>query len=167
MNKSPGVDLTPESVARVRTRLTLRELPFEELRQGSVLELPFADGSFDMVLSHGVLHHVPEIAQPQKEIHRVLRPGSELVIMMVYARWSLNYLMSIALIRRAALLAAYPPGPRGSGEVRSVCGNPGRSSQKRQAFHARTALPVHRLPGEELMGWDLWVHMKPKADGIP
>jgi SAM-dependent methyltransferase len=102
-----GVDLTAESVERVRTRLTLRDLPFDELRQGSVLDLPFGDNTFDMVFSHGVLHHVPEIRQAQKEIHRVLKPGGELVIMM-YARWSLNYLVSIALVRRAALLAAYP-----------------------------------------------------------
>ncbi len=102
-----GVDLTAEAVERVRTRLTLRELPYDELRQGSVLDLPFADDSFDMVFSHGVLHHVPEIKQAQSEIHRVLRPGGELVIMM-YARWSLNYLVSIALIRRATLVAAYP-----------------------------------------------------------
>jgi len=102
-----GIDLTAESIERVRTRLTLRELPYEDLRQGSVLDLPFADGAFDMVFSHGVLHHVPEIKQAQAEIHRVLRPGGELVIMM-YARWSLNYLVSIGLIRRAALLAAFP-----------------------------------------------------------
>jgi SAM-dependent methyltransferase len=102
-----GVDLTAEAIERVRTRLTLRELPYEELRQGSVLDLPFADDSFDVVFSHGVLHHVPEIKQAQSEIHRVLRPGGELVI-MVYARWSLNYLVSIGVVRRAALLAAYP-----------------------------------------------------------
>jgi SAM-dependent methyltransferase len=102
-----GVDLTAESIERVRTRLMLRELPYEILQQGSVLDLPFADDSFDMVFSHGVLHHVPNIGQAQREIHRVLRPGGELVIMM-YARWSLNYLVSIGLIRRAALLTAYP-----------------------------------------------------------
>ena len=59
-----------------------------------------------MVFSHGVLHHVPDIHQAQREIHRVLRPGGELVVML-YARWSLNYLVSIGLIRRAALLAAF------------------------------------------------------------
>jgi SAM-dependent methyltransferase len=102
-----GVDLTAESVARVQTRLTLRDLPHEALRQASVLDLPFADDSFDLVFSHGVLHHVPDVRQAQREIHRVLRPGGELVIMM-YARWSLNYLVSIAVVRRAALLAAFP-----------------------------------------------------------
>jgi SAM-dependent methyltransferase len=107
-----GVDLAAESVARVRARLTLRGLPFGELRQGSVLDLPFADDSFDMVFSHGVLHHVPDIKQAQSEIHRVLRPGGELIVML-YARWSLNYLVSIGLIRRAALLAAFPLGRAG------------------------------------------------------
>jgi SAM-dependent methyltransferase len=102
-----GVDLTAESIDRLRTRLTLRQLPYDDLRQGSVLDLPFADGTFDMVFSHGVLHHVPEINVAQSEIHRVLRPDGELVIMM-YARWSLNYLVSIGLIRRAVLLSAFP-----------------------------------------------------------
>ncbi len=102
-----GVDLTAESIDRVRTRLTLRDLPHDELRQGSVLSLPFDDNAFDVVFSHGVLHHVPDIRQAQSEIHRVLRPGGELVVML-YARWSLNYLVSIALIRRAAVLGAFP-----------------------------------------------------------
>ena len=102
-----GVDLTAESIDRVRTRLALRGLPYDELRQGSVLDLPFADDTFDMVFSHGVLDHVPDMNRAQSEIHRVLRSGGELVIML-YARWSLNYLVSIGLIRRAALLATYP-----------------------------------------------------------
>ena len=102
-----GVDLTSESIGRVKARLTLRDLPYEDLQQGSVLDLPFPDNSFDVVFSHGVLHHVPDIHRAQSEIHRVLRPGGELVIMM-YARWSLNNLVSIGVIRRAALLGAFP-----------------------------------------------------------
>src|SRR5882672_5541563 len=50
------------------------------IRQGSVLDLPFADNTFDMVFSHGVLHLVPDIKQAQGEIHRILRPSGELVI---------------------------------------------------------------------------------------
>ncbi|MFI2432287.1 class I SAM-dependent methyltransferase [Streptomyces sp. NPDC018693] len=102
-----GVDLTETAVHRTGTRLAVRGLPFDDLRQASVLDLPFPDRSFDVVFSHGVLHHVPDIHRAQREIHRVLKPDGELVVML-YARWSLNYLLSIRLLRRAALLAAYP-----------------------------------------------------------
>lgn len=37
--------------------------------------LPFADGSFDLVLGHAVLHHLPDLGQAWREIHRVLAPG--------------------------------------------------------------------------------------------
>jgi SAM-dependent methyltransferase len=101
-----GIDLTSESVDRVTTRLALRGLSYDEVRQGSVLQLPFADNSFDIVFSHGVLHHVPDIASAQREVARVLRPSGEAVVML-YARYSLNYLVSIALVRRLGLLAMY------------------------------------------------------------
>jgi SAM-dependent methyltransferase len=105
--KYSGVDLTPESIDRVRTRLAIRDLSYDRVENASVLDLPFEDNSFDMVFSHGVLHHVPDIQRAQEEIHRVLRPGGELVVMM-YARWSLNYLVAIGAVRRAGLLVAYP-----------------------------------------------------------
>ena len=203
-----GVDLTAESVARVKTRLALRDLPYQQLRQGSVLSLPFADDSFDVVFSHGVLHHVPNIKQAQAEIHRVLRPGGELVIMM-YARWSVNYLVSIGLIRRAVLLLAYPagrvglrkPGADGSllaghlenakriglhrylrleefihhntdGPANPYSGVYDRRRIERdfpsfrvtrvyKRFMHAPPLPLHRLPGQSLGGWHLWVHLVP------
>lgn len=102
-----GLDLTAESVARVRARLALRKLPHEDLRQGSALEIPWPDNSFDVVFSHGVLHHIPDIHRAQAEIHRVLRPGGTLIAML-YARRSLNYQVSIRIVRRAVLAAAYP-----------------------------------------------------------
>jgi SAM-dependent methyltransferase len=102
-----GLDLTMAAVVRTRTRFELRRLPFEDVRHGSVLGIPWPDESFDLVFSHGVLHHVPDIHQAQREIGRVLRPGGELIA-MVYARWSLNYLVAIGVARRVAVLAAYP-----------------------------------------------------------
>jgi SAM-dependent methyltransferase len=37
--------------------------------------LPFDDASFDLVIGHAVLHHLPDLDRAWREIHRVLRPG--------------------------------------------------------------------------------------------
>src|SRR5215216_5838746 len=37
--------------------------------------LPFADGSFDLVFGHAVLHHLPDLEAAFAEFRRVLRPG--------------------------------------------------------------------------------------------
>lgn len=102
-----GLDLTQESVDRVGARLAIRELPYDDLRQGSTLAIPWPDHTFDTVFSHGVLHHVPEIRTAQAEIHRVLKPNGTLVAML-YSRKSLNYQVSIRIVRRFALGVAYP-----------------------------------------------------------
>jgi SAM-dependent methyltransferase len=102
-----GLDLTQESVDRLRARLAIRSLPHDEVRRGSALSIPWPDATFDIVFSHGVLHHIPDIRTAQAEIHRVLKPGGTLVAML-YARRSLNYQLSIRVVRRAILAAAYP-----------------------------------------------------------
>jgi ubiquinone/menaquinone biosynthesis C-methylase UbiE len=52
--------------------------------------LPFADRSFDLVYSNGVLHHTPNTIAVVHEIHRVLRPGGRAIV-MVYAENSLHF----------------------------------------------------------------------------
>lgn len=37
--------------------------------------LPFDDESFDLVIGHAVLHHLPDLERAWREIHRVLKPG--------------------------------------------------------------------------------------------
>jgi SAM-dependent methyltransferase len=101
-----GLDLTSQSVRRVRARLELRGLPYERLEQGSALDMPFADRSFDIVFSHGGLQCIPDLEQAQSEIRRVLKPEGELIVML-YAKWSLNYMLSIMFVRRLALLLLY------------------------------------------------------------
>jgi SAM-dependent methyltransferase len=41
--------------------------------------LPFADNSFDLVLGHAVLHHLPHLDQAFAEFERVLKPGGRFV----------------------------------------------------------------------------------------
>jgi SAM-dependent methyltransferase len=42
-------------------------------------ELPFEDGSFDLVFGHAVLHHIPDLPRALGEFERVLRPGGTLL----------------------------------------------------------------------------------------
>jgi SAM-dependent methyltransferase len=56
--------------------------------QGSITDLPFADGSFDAVMLNQVVHHLgdhenpdfPRLARVVGEAARVLRPGGKLVM---------------------------------------------------------------------------------------
>src|SRR5579862_3705995 len=41
--------------------------------------LPFPDASFDLVLGHAVLHHLPDLQKAFAEFHRVLAPGGRIV----------------------------------------------------------------------------------------
>lgn len=50
--------------------------------QGNILQLPFADETFDLVLTCGVLEYVP-LDEGLKEMSRVLKKGSKLVLIPV------------------------------------------------------------------------------------
>ncbi len=109
-----GVDLTAESVRRVKMRFSLHNIPHERIEQATALDLPFDDDSFDIVFSHGVLHHIPNIEKAQAEIRRVLKTDGRLIAML-YAKWSLNYLLSISVLRRLGLLGLYSFGIKARG----------------------------------------------------
>jgi glycosyltransferase involved in cell wall biosynthesis/SAM-dependent methyltransferase len=102
-----GLDLTSESVRRVQIRLELHDLDYDDIWHGTATHIPADDASFDLVFSHGVLHHVPDILAAQAEVQRILKPGGRLVVML-YARGSLNYQVTIKVLRRAGLVAAWP-----------------------------------------------------------
>jgi SAM-dependent methyltransferase len=109
-----GIDLTREAAERTSRRLTMKDMPHQAVVEGSACALPFPDASFDLVYSFGVLHHIPDIATAQREIARVLKPEGRLAIML-YARRSLNYWLSIGVVRRLGLLLLYLTGQTGSG----------------------------------------------------
>jgi len=93
-----GVDLTDAAVELARKRFELFNLP-GTFRAADAENLDFADASFDLVYSHGVLHHTPDTARAVREVHRVLRPGGRAVVML-YHRNSYNYRVNINVLRR-------------------------------------------------------------------
>jgi ubiquinone/menaquinone biosynthesis C-methylase UbiE len=70
---SPGM---VEAAKRNATGLGLRL----DGEPADVEALPYADDSFDLVIGHAVIHHVPDVEQAFREMLRVLRPGGRLVI---------------------------------------------------------------------------------------
>jgi ubiquinone/menaquinone biosynthesis C-methylase UbiE len=87
--RASGIDLTPRHVELARSHLEALELTATVV-QGDAEQLPFADVSFDVVSSNGVLHHTPDMPGALREIRRVLRPGGTARI-IVYNRNSLQY----------------------------------------------------------------------------
>jgi SAM-dependent methyltransferase len=81
-----GIDLTQRAVDITRRRLSLNRLS-ADIRVADAEELPFADASFDVVYSWGVLHHTPNTRRALSEACRVLVPGGRLKAML-YHRWS-------------------------------------------------------------------------------
>ena len=70
-----GLDPNMGMIKQARTKLGVD--PLVTLQEGSVLEIPFPDSSFDVVIMTQVLHHLtPDThAMALSEIVRVLRPG--------------------------------------------------------------------------------------------
>jgi SAM-dependent methyltransferase len=71
--------------------------------------LDFPDDTFDVVYSFGVLHHIPNVEQAVREIGRVLKPGGELLVML-YNRTSINYVIEIMFLRKLGLRVLSLPG---------------------------------------------------------
>lgn len=92
-----GVDLTPRSVETSRHHLELYGQS-GDFALTDAEQLPFAESSFDVVYSNGVLHHTRDTARAAREVHRVLRPGG-LARVMLYHRNSWNYWFEIILHR--------------------------------------------------------------------
>ena len=75
-----ATDISPGMLDRLDE--TARELGLGvETRQADAESLPFPDGSFDLVLGHAVLHHLPGLERALSEFHRVLTPGGTLAFM--------------------------------------------------------------------------------------
>jgi len=97
-----GIDLTETSIKRIKDRFKLSNLPYKEIQVANAEKIPYPDNFFDMVYSHGVIHHSPNIEKIVEEIHRVLKPGGTAIIML-YHKNSFNYHVSISIFRRIGL----------------------------------------------------------------
>jgi ubiquinone/menaquinone biosynthesis C-methylase UbiE len=76
-----GVDYSYESVAAAkRTNARWIDLGRVEIRHGSVSQLPFPDGMFDLVTAVETHFWWPDLPGDMREVFRVLKPGGALIL---------------------------------------------------------------------------------------
>lgn len=75
-----GVDMTPEQLEKAERLRSKHAFPQVSFTEGRIEALEFADASFDVVISNGVINLSPEKHRVFAEVARVLRPGGRLAV---------------------------------------------------------------------------------------
>lgn len=96
--KLTAIDFAERAVNMTKYRLEQCGLT-ADVRQASALDLPFADNSFDIYYSWGVLMHTGGIQKALDEAYRVLAPGGE-AILMLYHKNSLQFRFYVQMLGR-------------------------------------------------------------------
>jgi arsenite methyltransferase len=75
-----GIDMTPQMLAKARAAAAELGAANVEFVEAEAERLPFADESFDVVISNGVIDLIPDKDAVFAELYRVLAPGGRLQI---------------------------------------------------------------------------------------
>lgn len=76
-----GLDLTPAMLERARREATERKLTNFCALRGNVLQMPFRDATFDLVVTSYSIHHLPDAAAAIGEISRILKRGGKFALL--------------------------------------------------------------------------------------
>jgi ubiquinone/menaquinone biosynthesis C-methylase UbiE/DNA-binding transcriptional ArsR family regulator len=99
IGRGVGIDSSPDMLAIARDRLARIGAGHCQVRLGDVYRLPLANGSFDAVIFHQVLHYLDDPPAALREAARVLRPGGRILI-ADFAPHSLEFLRTEHAHRR-------------------------------------------------------------------
>jgi arsenite methyltransferase len=75
-----GIDMTPAMLTKARTVAARMGATNVEFVESEAEQLPFPDGSFDVVISNGVIDLIPDKDAVFAELYRVLTPGGRIQI---------------------------------------------------------------------------------------
>jgi ubiquinone/menaquinone biosynthesis C-methylase UbiE len=79
LREATCTDISPGMVSTLGANAERLGLRAVKAARADAESLPFADASFDLVLGHAVLHHLPNLEEAFAEFRRVLRPGGRIV----------------------------------------------------------------------------------------
>ena len=75
-----GIDMTPEMLTKARAAANELGVGNVEFVESEAERLPFAEESFDVVISNGVIDLIPDKDAVFSELFRVLRPGGRIQV---------------------------------------------------------------------------------------
>jgi len=140
--RASGLDLTPELLVHARDNARIAGLPDIAWMEGDAEALPFADASFDLVLSQFGHIFAPRPAVALSEMRRVLRPGGRIA----FASWPPEHFVGSLFSLVARNSAPPPPGASPPGPWGDVATVTGRLADGFEAPHfARDAMLVPAL----------------------
>src|ERR1700742_410231 len=183
IGKLTATDISPGMLAQLAATVEALGLADVTTVVTEAETLPFADESFDLVLGHAVLHHIPDLDRAFAEFKRVLRPGGVIVFAGEPSRYGDRL---AALPKRTGILVA-PVWRRVVGAharaVAEVDQSEGHSLEGEVDFHAfapadlrrlleRAGFDDRRVGGEELLanarGWGLrTVESSAEPESVP
>lgn len=106
-------DLSAPMLAVVSQTAKEKGLMNIQVEKGVAEALPFADGSFDVVISRYSAHHWHDVGQALREIKRVLTPGGRVILMDVVSPGHplLDiHLQTVEVLRDTSHVRDYTPG---------------------------------------------------------
>jgi len=74
--KVVGIDISPKAIEEAANRGKAENLNNVNFQLQDVHSLPFKDMSVDLVVSHGLIHHLKNPSTVFSEIYRILKPGA-------------------------------------------------------------------------------------------
>ena len=146
--------------------------------QADAEALPFAAESFDLVLGHAVLHHIPDLPRAWREFARVLRPGGTVLFAGEPSRYG-DRLARVPkraatalapLWRRALRAGPAPPAEGGAPDaaLESVVDVHAFAPGELSAMAQGAGLRDVRVIGEELLAnWFGWTNRTLEATADP
>ncbi|PZS14763.1 MAG: class I SAM-dependent methyltransferase [Solirubrobacterales bacterium] len=118
-------DISPGMVSTLGANARRLGLEVKTVRADAE-SLPFADHSFDLVIGHAVLHHLPDLGRAFSELHRVLAPGGRIAFAGEPSRlgdrlaaWPKRGAAAMAPVWRALIGAAGVPSAASPGSTDS------------------------------------------------
>jgi SAM-dependent methyltransferase len=170
VEEATAIDISPGMLDALQATATRLDLSVETVAADAE-RLPFPDESFDLVIGHAVLHHIPDLPAALAECTRVLTPGATLAFMGEPSRHGDR----IAILpKRFGMLAAplwsrlvgarprngsSPPDPTGEERLEQLVDVHTFSPDELRGLALEAGLTDVRIGGEELVanayGWVL------------